>query len=100
MQTMSQPIMTLIYNEDTVTSDGGKAAVGSLLIAEFITGNLSVMSKVNILSVPLSHHNSMITCQSNLVSPKYSRITVAGACMHAFYYAFKFHTFRCSEFST
>ena len=39
-----------------------------------------MMSDITIFSVPLSHHNSEIRCETTFAPFETSRITVAGAC--------------------
>ena len=81
MQAAPGIIMTLSYNGSVIVSNSGTPTVVAgvvFTVAEFITGHLSVMSDVTIFSVPLSHHDSEITCETILVQAASSRITVAG----------------------
>ena len=84
MQTMVI-VMALSYRGAVVVSGNSGTptdTVVGVLTAEFITGNLSVMSDVTIFSVPLSHHNSEIRCETTFAPFETSRIKVAGACIH------------------
>ena len=86
--------MTLSYRGASIASNlpGGTPSpplVGKLT-AEFITGDLSVMSDITISSVPLSHHNSEISCTTTFALPESSRIKVAGA-VYEYNYNYTLH---------
>ena len=75
---MLQPVLSLIYRETAIHSDGTSLnPSASIFTAAFITGNYTVMSIATISSIPLSHHNSMIECQTGLNTTS-RRISVAG----------------------
>ena len=80
MQAAVDIIMTLSYKGTVIVSNSGTSTAIGVFTAEFITGDLSAMSDITIFSVPLSHHNSEITCETTFAVPESSGITVAGAC--------------------
>ena len=81
VQGVVQPTLGLTYRETSTTRSDGTTSGPynpSIFTATFITGNHIVMSIVTILSVPLSHHNSEIKCQTAIATES-RRISVAGA---------------------
>ena len=72
------PSLTWQYRGDTITyNDPSDSSV--YYTAVFHVVGLTVMSTATINSVPLSHHNSMINCQSPAFSVMQSdNITIAG----------------------
>ena len=81
MQAAVDIIMTLSYKGTVIVSNSGTSTVVGVFTAEFINGDISVMSDITIFSVPLSHHNSEIRCETTFAPFETSRIKVAGACM-------------------
>ena len=77
------PTLILVYNKTMATrSDGTTSGTydPSIFTAVFNSfENSIVMSTVTILSVPLSHHNSEIRCQTGTVVES-RKISVAGQC--------------------
>ena len=82
MQAAVDIIMVLSYRGTAIVSNSVTPTVGAVFTAEFVTGDLSVMSVATIFSVPLSHHNSEIRCETTFAPFETIRIKVAGACIH------------------
>ena len=79
VQNVQQPSLSWIYSEhSTSINKASSPKFNDIFGAEFIIENYTLMSIVTIFSVPLSHHNSMIECQTSSVSES-RRISIAGA---------------------
>ena len=84
VQNVVQPSLSLIYSEhSTSITNDESSSPNDIFGAEFITGNYTVVTIVTIFSVPLSHHNSVIECQTSIVSES-RKISIAGATKIAF----------------
>ena len=73
-----QPSMSWIYRETiSINSAGLSENPNDLFGAVFISGNYTLMTIATIFRVPLSHHNSVMECQTSIASGT-RRISVAG----------------------
>ena len=99
-----QPSMSWIYRETiSINSAGLSENPNDLFGAVFISGNYTLMTIATIFRVPLSHHNSVMECQTSIASGT-RRISVAGMtslidqnlCTYNDHYYYYYY--RCSKF--